>query len=221
MGFEDFILIFPVLLLSVVAHEYAHARVAVAQGDPTPAMLGRLTFNPVPHIDLIGSLLVPAALLLLNVGFVFGWAKPVPTIPRNYRNYRRGDILVSAAGVVTNFALAAGFTVAAGLLRAFAGSAAGDLAVLDPLLRMAIFGIFINLVLAVFNLIPVPPLDGSHLLYHLLPPEWGARYRALGHQYGILLVALVIMIPGMAEVLLAPARWLFVLAVQAVGVPIL
>lgn len=216
MSVERLVLILPVLLFSVVAHEYAHARVAVAEGDPTPAMLGRLTLNPLPHIDLIGSVAVPLLLIVLNTGFLFGWAKPVPTVPRNYRNFRRGDILVSGAGVAMNFALAIAFTLLAGVVGGIGGDP-GAAPLLEGLRLMAAYGILINLILGVFNLLPIPPLDGSHLFYHLLPATWGARYRAVGHQYGLLLVALVIMIPGVGRVLLAPALWLFGLAAQVAG----
>lgn len=216
MELQTFFLVLPALLLSVVAHEYAHARVAVAQGDPTPAVLGRLTFNPIPHIDPIGSIAVPFLLFLLPGNLLFGWAKPVPVIPRNYRNYRRGDLLVSSAGVITNFGLAIVFTIVAAALGASRGALLGA-GWESPLAQMAVYGIWINLILAVFNLLPIPPLDGSHLFYHLLPPDWGARYRALGHQYGILLVAVVITIPGMGRILLAPAYWLFGLAAYVAG----
>lgn len=215
MELERLVITLPVLLLSVVAHEYAHARVAVAQGDPTPAMLGRLTLNPIPHIDPIGSIIVPLLLVVLQTGFVFGWAKPVPTIPRNYRNYRRGDILVSSAGVIANLGLAVAFTLLAVLVRVAAPALGMEWA--NLWIRMAATGILINLVLAVFNLLPIPPLDGSHLFYHLLPPELGARYRDLGRQYGILLVAVLIMIPGLGYVLLTPARWLYGLALHVAG----
>src|SRR5215213_1144685 len=95
----------PVLIFSIVLHEVAHGWVARTQGDQTAAMLGRLTLNPIPHIDPIGSLLVPAVLMLTNSGFMFGWAKPVPVNPRNFRNYKRGDILVSLAGIAVNLML--------------------------------------------------------------------------------------------------------------------
>lgn len=206
-GLETLVLVLPVLLFSVVLHEWAHARAAVAQGDPTPAMLGRLTMNPVPHIDPIGSLLVPAALWLLPGGFIFGWAKPVPVNPRNYRSFRRGDILVSLAGVTANFVLALVCALLfAGLLRARAaglelGAAAG------PLRSMLRFGIFINVILGGFNLLPIPPLDGSHVLYHLLPPGTGARYRELG-RYSVLLLLLVFLFPPLLDAVLLPVRFL-------------
>lgn len=201
-------LLLPVLLLSVVAHEYAHARVAVWQGDPTPAMLGRVTMNPLVHVDLVGSLLVPAALWLTNAGFLFGWARPVKVNPRNYRSFRRGDILVSAAGVAANFLLAIACLLLVVALAHASRAVGGEAAeAVSTLRRMARFGVLINILLGVFNLIPIPPLDGSHLLYHALPPSLGARYRSLG-QYSIVLLLLVLFVPGVLGVLLFPVRLL-------------
>lgn len=196
----------PVLLLSVTVHEYAHARVAVGQGDPTPELQGRLTLNPLRHLDPFGSLLVPLLLYLSQAGFLFGWARPVEVNPHRYEDPRRGDILVSAAGVVANFALALVFLMsvvgAVHLLRALDGEAA---AVLAYGAEMARFGVALNLLLAVFNLLPVPPLDGSHLLYHALPPGLGARYREVG-KYGVLLLVAAFFVPGLLGVLLYPVR---------------
>ncbi|UCG77103.1 MAG: site-2 protease family protein [Gemmatimonadota bacterium] len=205
-SYDSLVLFVPVLLLSVVAHEYAHARVAVSQGDPTPLMLGRLTMNPLPHVDPVGTVLVPLILFFSQAGFIIGWAKPVPVNTRNFRNYRKGDLLVSAAGVTANFALALLFFGAALALSA-SGAEAGTPGLAGALRRMAEFGLFLNLLLGVFNLIPVPPLDGSHLLYHLLPPALGARYRQLG-RYGIVLLFLVILVPGLLGALLFPVRFL-------------
>ena len=209
-SYDALLLFVPVLLLSVVAHEYAHARVAVSQGDPTPLMLGRLTLNPLPHIDPVGTVLVPLLLFFSQAGFIIGWAKPVPVNPRNFRDYRRGDILVSIAGVAANFLLAVLFFLAAlGLSAAGVGSGSAGLA--GALRRAAEFGLFLNLLLGIFNLIPIPPLDGSHLLYHLLPPALGARYREVG-RYGIILLFLVILIPGLLGTLLLPVRFLMEVA---------
>jgi len=204
----ELLLFLPVLLFSIIAHEYAHGWVALKQGDATAYMLGRLTLNPVPHVDLFGSVIVPLVLWLSNAGFLFGWAKPVPVNPRNFRDYRRGDILVSLAGVAVNLALAVVFT----LLIVAAVWAGRLLPVIEPTLelvrQMAGFGVVINLVLAVFNLIPIPPLDGSHVLYHLLPARWGARYRELG-RYGILvLLAVLFFAPGLVSTLLWPVSLL-------------
>jgi Zn-dependent protease len=187
MNVENLLLTLPILIFSIVVHEVAHGWVALKQGDHTALMLGRLTFNPVPHIDPVGSLLVPAMLALSGTGFILGWAKPVPVNPRNFRNYKKGDILVSLAGVASNLILAFVFAfLLVGVLwmqRLMPAQADWWL----PMGQMFSFGITINLVLIVFNLIPIPPLDGSHVFYYLLPPELGARYRAMG-MYGIFIV---------------------------------
>jgi Zn-dependent protease len=203
---------FPVLLVSIVLHEYAHARVAVAQGDPTPAQLGRVTLNPLPHLDPVGSLVVPAALWFMSAGFLFGWARPVPVVPRNFRNYRRGDLLTSLAGVGANFLLAVCFILlAVGFEHLERNLAGGAAAVVGDLGRMVRFGLWFNILLGFFNLLPIPPLDGSRVLYHLLPPALGARYREVG-QYGMLLLFAAFFIPGMLSVLLWPVEALTGLA---------
>lgn len=200
----EFVLLLPVLVLSVVVHEYAHAWTANRNGDPTARMVGRLTLNPLVHIDPVGSVLVPVLLWLLPGGFIFGWAKPVPVNPRKFRNYRKGDIQVSLAGIVANLLLA----VASALVIVALVNVARLVPSLEPTLelveQMAWFGIFINLLLAFFNLIPIPPLDGSHVLYHLLPPRLGARYRELGRYGFLVLVALLFFAPGAFTVLLWP-----------------
>ncbi len=214
-SYDALLLFVPVLLLSVVAHEYAHARMAVAQGDPTPAMLGRLTMNPIPHIDPVGTILVPLLLFFSQAGFIIGWAKPVSVNTRNYRNFRRGDVLVSVAGVAANFGLAIGFfLLALGLAAAGVGPETGGVA--GGVRRMAEFGLFLNLLLGIFNLIPIPPLDGSHLMYHLLPPALGARYRELG-RYGIVLLFLVVIVPGLLGILLSPVRFLMDVAIGVIN----
>lgn len=199
---SDILLFAPILLFSVVIHEYAHARVALAQGDDTALMLGRVTLNPLRHIDPIGTVLVPLGLWAMQAGFLFGWARPVPINPRNFRNYRRGDILTSIAGVTANFALAVACTlIAIVLLRV--QDAAGASSVLTALVRMARFGILFNLILGVFNLLPLPPLDGSHVLYHLLPPELGARYRELG-RFSFVFLAAILFVPGLLDAIFYP-----------------
>lgn len=210
------LLALPVLLISVIAHEYAHARVAVAQGDATPLRAGRLTLNPLPHLDPFGSFLVPLGLWAATGGTaVLGWARPVPVNPANYREPRRGDLLVSSAGVITNFALAIVFTLLLIALLQLGRGVPGLAAVLDPVLRMAQFGILINLLLAVFNLLPVPPLDGSHLLYHVLPRDLAARYQSMG-RYGFLFLIAILFVPGALDVALWPVWRLYDLALAIV-----
>ena len=175
-----------------MAHEYAHAVAAYRQGDDTAYMLGRITLNPLPHIDPIMSIAFPAITFLLSGGqFVFGGAKPVPVNPRKYRNYKRGDIIVSAAGVTTNFVLCFVFALLFVLLGLLARTAPTMVSVFDAAQRMMMWGVWLNLLLCFFNLIPIPPLDGSHIFYYLLPPAWGARYREL-HRFGFLLVLVLV-----------------------------
>lgn len=193
-------------MFSLVAHEYAHGVAALRQGDDTAYMLGRLTLNPLPHIDPVMSVLMPALLLFVSGGrFAFGGAKPVPVNPRKYRNYKRGDIIVSAAGVVTNL----GLSLVCALLFVVLGFVAALLpdlvAVVDTAQRMMMWGVWLNLILCCFNLIPIPPLDGSHLFYHLLPPGLGARYRSIQRFGMIPLLAIMLLAPSVFNWLLGPA----------------
>jgi Zn-dependent protease len=202
------------LVFAMVAHEYAHGAAAFAQGDDTAYMLGRLTLNPVPHIDLWMSILLPAILWFGSGGrFTFGGAKPVPVNPRKYRKFRKGDIIVSAAGVVTNFGLALVCAVLFVLIGLLGGAVANAAPALNAVQRMFAWGVWLNLLLCFFNLIPLPPLDGSHLFYYLLPPGLGARYRSL-HRFGFLpLLVILLFLPGVTNILLTPAfvslRFLF------------
>ncbi len=190
----------------MVAHEYAHGYAALKQGDPTAALQGRLTLNPVRHIDPFLTVLMPLMLFLASGGaVVFGGAKPVPVDPRNYRNYQRGDVIVSLAGITVNLALfvvCVVASVAVGLLGSAVGGGGGVLPVVQ---RMLTWGVWLNLLLAFFNLIPVPPLDGSHVLYHALPGRWGTRYRALGRYGFLILLLLVFAAPSALYTLLTPA----------------
>jgi Zn-dependent protease len=194
------------LVFAMVAHEYAHAAIALRQGDDTAYMLGRVTLNPLPHIDPFMSILLPALLWFTSGGsFTFGGAKPVPVNPRKFRNYRKGDILVSAAGVTTNLILALVWSVAFVVIGLMARSLPGGSSVFDTLQRMMVYGIWLNLILCFFNLIPVPPLDGSHLFYHLLPPRAGSWYRGL-QRFGYLpIFALMFLFRPAISFLLAPA----------------
>jgi Zn-dependent protease len=200
----EFLLALPALLFSMVAHEYAHGYVALKQGDDTAYRSGRLTFNPVKHIDLWMTILLPLMMWVGSGGrMIFGGAKPVPVDPRRYRDPVLGDILVSSAGIMANILLVAVFAVLAAAVGVIGAN--GDASTLAPLQRMMFWGIWFNLLLANFNLIPVPPLDGSHLLKHALPREWQHAYRQVS-RYGMLLLLILVFFGSRVLVtLLTPA----------------
>ena len=205
------------LLFSMVAHEYAHAEAAYRQGDDTAYMLGRLTLNPLKHIDPIMTVLVPLILWVSHAPFLFGAAKPVPVNPRKYRRFVRGDVIVSLAGIVVNLALFVVFTVlfgAVGLVGQRVSALAGTFGILQ---EMTYYGMRLNLVLAFFNLIPIPPLDGSHVFYHLLPPGWGLKYRQFSALGMLPLLLILWLAPGVINVFLWPAYQLMDLGLAVVG----
>ncbi len=167
-----------VLVFSVVAHEVSHGYMAQYLGDPTARLAGRLTMNPLRHIDPMGSIIVPIITTILPGGFVFGWAKPVPYNPYNLRDQKWGDTKVALAGPFTNFGIALLF----GLILRFAGATLSD-----PVTSIMHIIVLINIVLAVFNLVPIPPLDGSKVLLNSLP----LRYRYVGEyieRYSLVLI---------------------------------
>ena len=188
----------------MIAHEYAHGYAALKQGDPTAYQLGRLTWNPIKHIDPFMSILLPLVMLLAH-GPIIGGAKPVPVNPHNYRNFKRGDIIVSLAGIATNIAIAiitVPVLVILGLIVQAVPATAGVVAILQAML---VWGVLINLFLAMFNLLPIPPLDGSHVLKYLLPPAWAIEYQKIG-QYGIIiLIALLYVGVRLLDAWLKPA----------------
>jgi Zn-dependent protease len=194
------------LVFAMVAHEYAHAAVALRQGDDTAYMLGRVTLNPIPHIDPVMSIIMPALIWYASGGaYTFGGAKPVPVNSRKFRNYVRGDLLVSVAGVATNLVLAllcAGVIIILGMIGAALTGAAPLIGTVQLMMK---YGIWINLLLCFFNLIPIPPLDGSHLLYHALPPRAGAWYRGLSRFGYLPIFALIFFGRDLLPILLTPA----------------
>ncbi len=193
------------LLVCVIPHEVAHGYVAYRLGDPTAKAAGRLTLNPIPHLDPIGSFLLPVMLLVLRqfAGFpiVFGWAKPVPVNPYYFRGDRwRGMLWVALAGPGTNVAMA---LVAALVGR---GLVAAGLTASVPLAFLALV-VLLSLVLALFNLVPVPPLDGSRILAYFLPPRWRASMAQL-EPYGMFIVLALLLVGGLGVVFeLAGRLW--------------
>lgn len=197
-----------VLIASIVVHEVAHAWQARREGDDTAEKLGRITLNPLPHLDLFGSFIVPIILYTLPTGFLFGWAKPVPVNPAKYRDYVGGDIRVSMAGIVSNIGLAIIATLIMALLAFVSSHVDGLSPILGPVFQALNYAIFINLILAFFNLVPIPPLDGSHVLAHALPRSMQLRYRQFG-QYGIFaLMGIMYLIPGAFQFILWPVLFL-------------
>ncbi len=161
-----------ILIMSVVVHEFAHGYMAYLLGDNTARISGRLTLNPLKHLDPFGSVLLPLILVLSQAGFVIGWARPVPYNPNNLRNGRKGNIMVSIAGIVANLAIAILF----GLLMRFAPEFGlplytSDPSIIHPFYKITSIIVITNLVLSLFNLIPIPPLDGSKILFSILPPQ--------------------------------------------------
>ena len=193
-------------MFSLAAHEFAHGYAALKQGDTTALEQGRLTLNPVPHIDLWLTIILPAMLWFGSGGkFTFGGAKPVQVKPERYRSFIRGDIIVSSAGVLANFLIAIGCAAIFVLLGLVARAVPAGMDVLGVGQRMAVWGVLLNLMLGVFNLIPIPPLDGSHLLYHALPSGWRAGFRKF-QRFGFLpLLAIMLLYPRGIQILLTPA----------------
>jgi Zn-dependent protease len=208
--------IIPILLFSVVVHEVMHGYVALKCGDPTAKYMGRLTLNPIPHIDLFGSILVPLFSILVAGRVFIAWAKPVPVNPLNFRNYKRDSVLVSAVGPISNLFLAlccALFVIALLNLGNFFDSFNSELVkfAYEFLLKMFYGGIYLNIVLGVFNLIPVPPLDGSHVLASILPDRLGESYRQIGF-FGIFIVIFLMRVPIFSNI--------FFSIVKAIAFPI-
>jgi Zn-dependent protease len=202
---QSILLFAPVLLFSVIAHEYAHGYAALKQGDDTALMLGRLTWNPIKHIDPFMTILLPAMLLIMTGGkFVLGGAKPVPVNPRKYRKFKRGDIIVSLAGVATNVLIAGVCVLFIPLLSFLAHAAPSQQTSFSILQSMMVAGVEINVLLAIFNLIPIPPLDGSHVIKYCMPVSWAVQYARFG-RFGLILLIVLFYSPTTSNFLLRPA----------------
>lgn len=189
------------VLFAITIHEVAHGWVANKFGDPTAKMMGRLTLNPIKHIDFIGTIIVPAILLILG-GFIFGWAKPVPVNYNNLKRPRRDMALVAAAGPITNFLMALGWAVVVKI-----GAMLGADSIGFWLFYMGQAGVMINLVLMVLNLIPIPPLDGSRVVTSLLSPSAAFAYNKL-ERWGFFILLILLALGLLSYILLPPVRFL-------------
>jgi Zn-dependent protease len=186
----------PVLLFSVIAHEYAHGYAALKQGDTTALSLGRLTWNPIKHIDPFMTVILPLVLAVSSGGrIILGGAKPVPVNPRNYRNFKRGDIIVSLAGVTANFLIAVAAVVVFVVVGLLGRGLSGIETTFAIVQAMMVNAVRINLLLLAFNLIPIPPLDGSHVVKYLLPLRLAVWYQQVG-RYGIVILVLLLSFGG-------------------------
>ena len=197
--FGQLLIILPVLLFSLTIHEMAHAVTADWYGDPTARRLGRISLNPLVHLDPVGSLLLPLMGFYFG-GFIFGWAKPVPVNPANLKNHRRDFLVIAAAGPASNIVLAIGASVLLGFVPGDLGAAEGIPAVLATL---GLFMVQLNLLLAVFNMLPIPPLDGGNVLAGLLPETLASSYDRLIRPYGFLIL-IVLMATGWLYRLIDP-----------------
>jgi Zn-dependent protease len=174
------------VVFAITVHEVAHGWVAKKCGDNTAYMQGRLTLNPMKHIDWFGTVILPGLLLLTGTGFIFGWAKPVPVDARNFKRPRQDMAWVALAGPVSNLLMAIGWALLARL-----GVVIGVEAISLPLIYTGIAGISINLVLALINLLPIPPLDGSRVVTGILPHYWAWQYNRL-ERYGFIILLVLL-----------------------------
>ncbi len=184
------------VVFAITVHEVAHGWVAKKFGDNTADRQGRLTLNPLNHIDLVGTVLLPGILLLSGAGFIFGWAKPVPVDPRNFKSPRKDMMYVAMAGPISNLLMALGWAIVARI-----GVSLADIReVALPLVYSGMAGISINLVLALINFLPIPPLDGSRIVAGLLPERMAWQYERI-EPYGFYILLLLLVTGGLGLIL--------------------
>jgi len=205
----EYLFLIIILIFSIVIHEVSHGVMANYLGDPTAKYAGRLTLNPIPHIDPIGSIILPGILIMMNMilpggGIIFGWAKPVPINPYNFRDQKYGSAKVALAGPAANLVIALVFGLS---LRFFP-----VLVAFPGLDLMFSYIVYINILLAVFNLLPVPPLDGSHILFTFLPPGM-ENIKIFLSQFGLFILLFIIFFFFQWIVLII--NWIFALIVGA------
>jgi Zn-dependent protease len=203
IDFAQVFFAFIVLLFSLTVHECAHAWTADRLGDPTARLLGRVSLNPMVHADLIGTVLFPVVAMLANVPLI-GWAKPVPVNVRRLRHHRRDYVLVAAAGPASNLALAVVVAVALRFVTV-SPMTIGQPNVSAPIAALLSRALQLNVLLAVFNMLPIPPLDGGNVIGGLLPPSIGSRYDALVRPYGFILLYALMLTSGFDYLIVPPA----------------
>ena len=200
------------VIFAITVHEVAHGWVAKKYGDNTAAHLGRLTLNPLKHIDLFCTIILPTLLLITGTGFIFGWAKPVPVDPRHFKKPRQDMAIVALAGPASNLLMAIGWALIARI-----GVTVGtdNEAIAMPLIYTGIAGISINLVLMLLNMLPIPPLDGSRILSGILPSYWAWQFNKL-ERFGFIILLVMLYTKVLNVVLDYPLyfvqQWFFTLA---------
>ncbi|NLV36259.1 MAG: site-2 protease family protein [Clostridiaceae bacterium] len=220
----------PAILISLSFHEMAHAYASYRQGDPTAKMMGRLTMNPLKHLDPIGTLMLIASMFS---GFGFGWAKPVPINPTYYKNTKRGTVLVSLAGPASNLLLAFLFSFPMAFIAVRKGIEIDTIFVSNLGIYSSAFSFealvfnvcrffyMINIGLATFNLLPIPPLDGSKIISAVLPTNIYFNLMKYERYIGLVFIALVVLVPGVLSSILSPIRWVFEGAFKMLASPLI
>ncbi len=199
------------VIFAITVHEVAHGWVAKKFGDNTASNLGRLTLNPIKHIDLVGTIIIPALLLISFTGYIFGWAKPVPVIPQNFKRPRQTMAIVALAGPISNLLMAVAWAI---IMRLGTMVFNSSETIALPLIYSGVAGISINLVLALINLIPIPPLDGGRIIAGVLPEKLAFYYNYL-ERFGFIILLALLLTGGLNFLLATPMfilqQWFFAL----------